>query len=150
MSSNVSRKQRSAPFVDLFAIFDTLYSALPEDQPRRNRLFTDNGIHLTEDGYWGAALLICKRARSGSLRRLPACSSSGKTARSSIEEGTKSFSMSKKPLAACDSRWSIDSCRCLCRPTLREFRSRRSFRRRLWVDGSRTREIRAEDRRRRV
>jgi lysophospholipase L1-like esterase len=40
-------EQRSAQYVDLFGV--------------SGPSLTDNGIHLTEDGYWGAALFICKQ-----------------------------------------------------------------------------------------
>jgi lysophospholipase L1-like esterase len=51
-------KQRSANFVNLFEFFDSLYSSLPAGQTGGYRLLTDDGIHLTKDGYWNAALLI--------------------------------------------------------------------------------------------
>jgi lysophospholipase L1-like esterase len=51
-------KQRSANFVDLFDVFDSFYSSLPAGRTGGYRLLTDDGIHLTKDGYWNADLLI--------------------------------------------------------------------------------------------
>jgi lysophospholipase L1-like esterase len=51
-------KQRSANFVDLFEVFDSFYASLPESRTGGYRLLTDDGIHLTKDGYSNADLLI--------------------------------------------------------------------------------------------
>jgi lysophospholipase L1-like esterase len=53
-------KARSAPFVDLFDAFSMMFSVSLQHQSKPHMPLTDNGINLTEDGYWGAALLICK------------------------------------------------------------------------------------------
>jgi hypothetical protein len=49
---------RSIPFVDLFTAFETMYSVPVKLQSKPLMRLTDNGINLTEDGYWGAALFI--------------------------------------------------------------------------------------------
>jgi lysophospholipase L1-like esterase len=53
-------KERSAPFVDLFGAFDMMFSASLQPKAKPYVPLTDNGINLTEDGYWGAALCISK------------------------------------------------------------------------------------------
>ena len=55
-------KQRSAVFIDLFrALQHDFFGHCPRASRNRNRPLTDDGIHLTEDGYWGAALVISQR-----------------------------------------------------------------------------------------
>ena len=53
--------QRSASFVDLFEGLRGIYASLPEGRTEGNRLFTDDGLHLTKEGYWAAALFIAAR-----------------------------------------------------------------------------------------
>ena len=53
-------KGRSAPFVDLFGAFSMMFSVSLEQQSKPHMPLTDTGINLTEDGYWGAALVICQ------------------------------------------------------------------------------------------
>ena len=78
-----------------------MYSAPPEDQPKPHMPLTDNGIHLTEDGYWAAAL--CDQPAT-SVRIAAATSLVlGQDGKIKSEERPR-FLMSKKPPAACDSR----------------------------------------------
>ena len=51
-------KARSAPFVDLFDNFSMMHARARGHEPLMP--LADNGINLTEDGYWGAALCVCK------------------------------------------------------------------------------------------
>jgi lysophospholipase L1-like esterase len=51
-------KARSAPFIDLFDDFSTMHAHARGHEPFMP--LTHDGINLTEDGYWGAALCICK------------------------------------------------------------------------------------------
>jgi lysophospholipase L1-like esterase len=66
-------QQRSANFVDLFEIFDSIYSSRPEVRTGAYTLLTDDGIHLTKDGYRLADMFISTglgQDRAGIAREL--------------------------------------------------------------------------------
>ena len=66
-SSSAVARQRSAPFVDLFDWFGISCSQPRTREPPRPTYRYRDGIHLTEDGYWGAAVLVCHGPASGPL-----------------------------------------------------------------------------------
>jgi lysophospholipase L1-like esterase len=86
--------QRSAQFVDLFETLNTLYLTLQAGKAGDNRLFTDNGIHLTKEGYWHADLsisVLLGQDRGGTAHQL-ALDNRGEIV---LQEGTRASEMER-------------------------------------------------------
>ena len=58
-------RERGAGFVDLFDFFSHLYATFDTPAAKTLTAFTDDGIHLTQEGYWESSMFLARTLAPG-------------------------------------------------------------------------------------